>query len=159
MRGVCTTEHVWQIAQRDGEEQIAVTISDVRLPRPMVVEYPRTAQLIQEVWQSSDALLVAEEEGQICGFLDLRAEGWRRLASARNLIVAEPYRRRGVGSALLAAANRWTRGHDLEALMVEAQSQSWPAVRFYRKLGFAFCGFNERYYVNKIALFFTRRVK
>ena len=159
MSGACTTEHVWQIAQRDGEEHIAVAISDVRLPRAMVVDYPRTAQHIKEVWQSSDALLVAEEEGQICGFLDLRAEGWRRLATARNVIVAESHRRRGVGSALLAAANRWTREQSLEALMVEAQSQNWPAVRFYRKLGFAFCGFNERYYVSKIALFFTRRVK
>ena len=46
MSGACTTEHVWQIAQRDGEEHIAVAISDVRLPRPMVVDYPRTAQHI-----------------------------------------------------------------------------------------------------------------
>lgn len=156
--GACETEHVWQLTQREQPDQIAIMLSDVRLPRPMRVEYPRSAEDILSVWKTADALLVAEERGAICGFADLHAETWHDLAWVKNLIVAEPFRRQGIGSALLAAAIRWAHSQRLQTLMVEAQSQNWPAICFYRKHGFAFCGFNDRYYVNQIALFFTRRV-
>jgi len=160
MSGACTTEHVWQLIQREEEEQIAVTLSDVRLPRPMPAEYPRTPQQIREVWKSSDAMLVAaEEDGTPCGFVDLCAEPWHGIVWAKNVIVDAPFRWRGIGSALIGAANRWTQERRLGALMVEAPSQNWPAICFFRKLGFTFCGFNDRYYSNQIALFFMRRAK
>jgi len=136
-----------------------VSLSSVRLPRTMDVNYPRSSRDILETWKKTDALIVAEGRGEICGFIDIQAEPWNDIAWVKNLIVASSHRRQGVGSALLASADHWTRNRGLQALMVEAQSQNWPAIRFYRKNGFAFCGFNDRYYANRIALFFTRRVK
>jgi len=159
MSGACATEHVWQIAQRQQEDQITITLCEVRLPRSMAVEYPRTPAEIAGVWQTSDAMLVAEQGGVLGGYFDLRAEPGQGLALVRDIVVAEPYRRRGIGAALVRAADRWAREHGLHTLIVEAQSQNGPAISFYRKLGFAFCGFNERYYTNQVALFFARRVK
>lgn len=158
MSGGCASEHIWQIAQRESDDQITVTFSNVKLPRPMQVKYPRSAEDIMGVWKTSDALLVAEQDGVLGGFVDLRIERGHQLAWVRNLIVAEPYRRLGLGSALVRAAERWAQNHKLPTLLVEAQSQNGPAIQFYRALGFTFCGFNERYFANQVALFFARRV-
>jgi len=159
LSGDCTTEHVWQVAQREVDDQITVTMNDVRLPRPMPVEYPRSPADIREIWNASDALLIAEQDGILGGYLDLHAERWHQTVWVKDLIVAELYRRHGIGTALIQAAIRWARAEKMRALMVEAQSQNGPAICFYRKQGFAFCGFNERYYANQIALFFARRIK
>jgi ribosomal protein S18 acetylase RimI-like enzyme len=40
--------------------------------------------------------------------------------------------------------------------MAEATTKIYPALSFYQKLGFRFCGFSDHYYVNQdIALFFV----
>ena len=159
LSGACASNHIWQLTQREQQDQIGISLNEIRLPRPMQVEYPRSPEEIIELWKSMSGLLVAEEGGMICGFLDLYAEPWHDIASVKNLVVGEPCRRRGVGSDLVSAANQWARAQRLGALMVEAQSQNWPAISFYRKHGFTFCGFNDRYYVNQIAVFFTQRVR
>lgn len=158
MDGSCTSEHVYQITQREDSDQIMITLIDVRLPRPMEVKYPRSARDILEALKKTDALLVAEEGKRSCGYVDLQIEPWQGIVWVKNLIVAARFRRQGVGSALLAAAEHWSRTRGMQALMIEAQSQNWPAIRFYKKNGFSFCGFNDRYYVDQIALFFTRPV-
>ena len=158
MPGGCTTEHVWQITHREQTDQLTVLLNGVRLPRPMQIEYPRVPIDIVKMWQSIDELLVAEHAGRVCGFLDVKAEPGHDLVAVKNLIVAEEMRRRGIGTALIGGANQWAHDHGHRLLMVEAQSQNWPAISFYRKLGFTFSGYNDRYYTNQIALFFTRAV-
>jgi len=158
LSGMCTSDYIWQLTQREHKDQIGISLSEIRLPRPMLVEYPRSPEAIIEIWKSMSVLLVADVQGTICGFLDLHAEPWHDIAAIKNLVVGEPYRRRGIGSKLLSAASQWTRAQRLGVVMAEAQSQNWPAIRFFRKRGFAFCGFNDRYYENQIAVFFTQRV-
>lgn len=158
LSGVCTSNHIWQLTQREHKEQIGIALSEIRLPRPMLVEYPRSPEDIIEIWKSMSALLVADLQGTVCGFLDLHAEPWHDIASVKNLVVGEHFRRQGIGSDLIAAASQWARSQRLGSLMAEAQSQNWPAICFFRKRGFTFCGFNDRYYANQIAIFFTQRV-
>jgi ribosomal protein S18 acetylase RimI-like enzyme len=44
--------------------------------------------------------------------------------------------------------------------MLETQTKNHPAICFYRKHGFVFCGFNDRYYTNQdIALFFAQNLR
>lgn len=159
IEGACTTEHVWQVTRRDAEDQLMVTFNDVRLPRPMSVEYPRSAHDIAEIWKTSDAVLVADLDGAVGGFLTLRAERWRRSAWITDVVVAEPCRRMGIGTALVTAARQWAHSRRLQTIIAEAQSQNGPAIAFFNKQGFTFCGFHERYYANQIALFFARGVR
>lgn len=156
MNGDCSTDHVWQLAQKDHPDQIVAIFSDVRLPRETTAEYPHRPADIIQIWKSIDALLVAEMHGTLCGFIDVRAEPWHGTAWVSNLIVDLPYRRRGIGTDLVQAASQWAIAHHLTALMVETQAQNWPSVRFYQKLGFSFAGFSDHYYTNQIAIFFAR---
>jgi GNAT superfamily N-acetyltransferase len=58
------------------------------------------------------------------------------LALLWDLRVAPPFRRGGVGSALMARAEEWARAQGARALRVETQNINVPACRFYQRCGF-----------------------
>jgi len=89
----------------------------------------------------------------------MSVQSWHLTAWVDNLAVATAYRRQGIGTALLNKAGEWARQRGLRRLMLEIQTKNHPAICFCQKNGFAFCGFNDRYYTNQdIALFFARSI-
>ena len=62
-------------------------------------------------------------------------EGRRDLAVLWDIRVAPEFRRRGVGAALFAAAERWARDQGCTELRVETQNVNVPASRFYARNG------------------------
>jgi ribosomal protein S18 acetylase RimI-like enzyme len=76
-----------------------------------------------------------------------------------NLVVDRPYRRKGVGALLLKSAGRWAVEYQLHTLMLEVQTKNYPAISLAQKLGYQFCGYNERFYANgDITLYFSQSV-
>ena len=155
-----TTEFVWQMDSRVANGEIRVAFRHVRLPRSMRVAYPRDAEALMADWRLRDALLMAERDGIQLGYVSLSAQPAQRAAHIGDLVVRRAARRTGVGSALIAAAVRWARERDLKHIVVEAQTKNHPAISLLNKLGFTFCGFNDRHYFNQdIAVFFSRAVR
>lgn len=155
-----TTEYVWQMDAHVANGEIRVTFYHVRLPRSMRVTYPRDAEALMADWRLRDALLVAERDSITLGYVSLGAQPAQRAAQIGDLVVKRTDRRRGVGSALIGAAMRWARERDLKQIVVEAQTKNHPAISLLNKLGFTFCGFNDRHYLNQdIAIFFSRAVR
>ncbi|MBN1658902.1 MAG: GNAT family N-acetyltransferase [Anaerolineae bacterium] len=151
------TEHVWQMQVREAEAQLAVTFQSVRLPRRMQVEYPHNVEQLVEHWQQGETILVAEEEGEVKGYVDMVTQPWHEAGWVANLCVDRAARQQGVAMALLRYARQWARGEGLAFLHAEATTKNYPALSLYRKLGFEFCGFNDHYYLNQdIALFFVQ---
>ena len=69
-------------------------------------------------------------------------------------------RRQGIGSALLLAAEEWGSTHDCRRLVLEMQPKNYPAIQMAQKLGFDFCGYNDRYFAkHDIALFFAKALR
>jgi ribosomal protein S18 acetylase RimI-like enzyme len=154
------TDHVWQMQVRDGEDQVGVTFHTVRLPRRMRVEYPRDLEQLVEDWGREEAFFVAEADNEVRGYIDLRALPWQQMGWVANLAVEPAYRRRGIATALLRHSRQWARQEGLKLLQVEATTKNYPALRFYQKLGFQFCGFNDHYYSNQdIAVFFVQGLR
>jgi len=61
---------------------------------------------------------------------------------------------------LVRHARQWAWEQKLQTILVEATTKNYPALCFYQKLGFQFCGFNDHYYINQdIALFFVQRLR
>jgi len=151
------TDYVWQMEERDDGTDIFITFRPARLPRTMPVAYPRGLDNLPEIWNRDGCFLVAEtEDGEISGFLSMIVQDWHNSGWIQHLIVDQRYRRQGIGSALLGAAVQWAREQGLSRLVIEVQTKNYPAIRFCQKHGFAFCGFNDRYYANQdIALFFA----
>ena len=152
------TDHVWQMEEREEENAILVAFRTARLPRTVYVAYPRDNRSLAEDYAQGHGILIAEKEetGEILGFLSIQFQYWHDTGWIRDLVVDRRYRRQGVGSALLKAAAQWANEHGLNRLIAETQTKNYPAICFYQKHGFAFCGFNDRYYANQdIALFFS----
>ncbi len=95
-------------------------------------------ELDEEVFRFALAgavLFVAEKDGsRVVGNLGLHPDGAG--SAAPGMSVASSWRRRGIGTALLESAARWSREAGLRELRLEAYEANNPAVELYRKFGF-----------------------
>ncbi len=81
--------------------------------------------LVALVGHDRSALLVAEEQGEVVGTVIAGWDGWR--GSIYRLAVAPSHRRRGLGRALVAAAEAHVRAVGavrLAAIVVETESEA-----------------------------------
>jgi ribosomal protein S18 acetylase RimI-like enzyme len=114
--------------------------------------------------QDWDCALVAEADGRPVGFAAARYVAWNRRLEVLHLYVAPEYRRRGAGRRLLDALGTYARSVGARCLWLETQNVNVPAIRFYQRVGFHFCGFDADLYdpltapPDEIALFFARPV-
>lgn len=151
-----STEWVWQMDTRGEDGQVNVAFRAVRLPRAMRVAYPRDARQRARHWHDCAGLLVAEQARQVAGYVAWTTQDDQGLARLTDLVVGPQHRQQGIGAALVKATAEWSRQRGLARLMAEFQTKNYPAICFYQKLGFVFCGFNDHYYANQdIALFFV----
>jgi ribosomal-protein-alanine acetyltransferase len=90
--------------------------------------------------------LVAVEPGEerMRGFLFARVSA--RDCELENLAVAAPYRRRGIGSALLKSFLGEARALRLERIMLEVRESNQEARALYEKHGFSIDGRRRSYY-------------
>ena len=77
-----------------------------------------------------------------------------------DLVVASRYRRQGIASELVLAAQSWSVQRKNHRVLLEMPSKNNPAIRLAQKLGYEFCGYNDQYYETQdIALFFGRLIR
>ncbi len=152
-----TTDHVWQVTFRPQADTITLILQRVRLPRPMQVAYPREVSTLPDTWTQRSLLLVALLGDTPVGYLGWVPAPAPYTAWVTDFAVDAPYRRQGVGKALLLAAQQGAAGQGFRALVLELQSKNHPAITLAQRLGYTFFGFGDRYYPNQdMALFFRR---
>ena len=150
------TDHVWQMTMDLTEIQTQVTFREVRLPREVHVNYPRTYHSLVDNWTERDFLLLLEEGEHILGYVSVQLGLAPASAWIEDLVVDRLQRRRGLGSALILAARNWSGKKRLHRLTMEMQPKNYPAIQFAYNLGFEFSGYNDQYYRDQeIAIFFS----
>jgi len=154
------TDYVWQVRSEERPyEETTISFRTVRLPRSVRASSARDRDYLVHDWERGECFLVAEEDNEVRGYLDMTVQAWHRTGWINDMAVSKNHRRQGIGTALLQAAFHWAKEEKLRAVMAEAQTKNHPAISFLRKHGFVFCGFNDRYYLNQdIAVFFVRAV-
>jgi len=151
-----STNHVWQLTLDLTEVQTQISFREVRLPREVHVNYPRMIRNLADDWTKRDALLLAEEGEEIRGYISLRLGLAPASAWVEDLVVDRLQRRKGVGSALVLAAQDWCARKGLHRITLEMQPKNYPAIQFANKLGFEFSGYNDQFYRDQeIAIFFS----
>ncbi len=155
----CQTDYVWQMDIQREEGQLGALFREIRLPHAMPVAYPRPLAGLAEPAYRKSGMLVAVVEGQVIGYARMSDTILPRTVWLTDLVVAARYRRQGIATALALAVQAWARERkDLRALL-EMSSKNKPAICLAQKLGFDFCGYNDRYYETKdVALFFGRTI-
>lgn len=148
---------VWQMERLNEEAQMGVRFREVRMPREARIEYPRTAgAILDEGVAEKHVILSASSEGQLVGFARIAEHVFPRTAWIKDCVVTESLRRRGIGTAMLVAVQEWAMERNFRRLTMELQSKNYPGVQLAHKMGYAFAGYSDHYYLNQdIALFFT----
>jgi ribosomal protein S18 acetylase RimI-like enzyme len=111
--------------------------------------------------RGSDRLFVAEEGVEVVGFAEVEVASWNRRASITHLYVSSQHRGKGIGAALVEALAERARRGGARCLWLETQNINYPAVQFYRRIGFRLCGLDDTLYdpaslPGEVALFFVR---
>jgi ribosomal protein S18 acetylase RimI-like enzyme len=95
---------------------------------------------LDEALKGTGAVFVAVDGGTIEGVISVNET--RHFTGEQDgyigeLVVAVPAARRGIGRALIGAAETWAREHGLEHLTLHAGAHNANARAFYAALGFA----------------------
>ncbi len=159
-----STDYVWQMDWQDETAQpggeLRVAFRPTRLPRSMRITFPRGQQALEQAWARRLCFLVAEESGQVHGYVHLTESPMPGTAWVADFAVERRWRRNGAGTVLLKAATDWARQHGFGRVTLEMQAKNHPAIAFAQARGFVFCGYNDRYYPNQdVAVFFGRGLK
>jgi GNAT superfamily N-acetyltransferase len=155
-----SSDFVWQMEIQSEEAQVGVSFRQIRLPRSVRVEYPRPPAQLEQDWAQRGGLLVALLDEAPVGYISLMLNIAPVTAWATDLVVVRRFRRQGIGSGLLLAAQEWGSDHACRRLVLEMQPKNYPAIQLAQKMGFDFCGYNDRYYANHdIALFFAKALR
>ena len=113
----------------------------------LLFEEPEFKQTLEELKRfisertrsASSLCFLAETDNEVIGCLDLYASDLMRISHYANLsvMIAESFRGRGVGKALIVTAIDWARHHSgLESLRLRVHGSNTSAIALYRKLGF-----------------------
>jgi ribosomal protein S18 acetylase RimI-like enzyme len=97
----------------------------------------------------SSALIVATRDGTIAGYALVLFRANSGVARLYSIAVAPPARRRGIGAALLAAAERIARARRCAVPRLEVHEKNAAAIARYRKAGYALFGRHAAYYADR----------
>jgi ribosomal-protein-alanine N-acetyltransferase len=126
------------------------TLSDLPAILAMERQAPSAAHWTPEQYNKllgSGVVLVAEqaaEEGRLSGFICAQtvAEEWE----IENVVVADPFLRRGIACELLLELIEQARKAAASAILLEVRRSNRPARRLYEKHGFREVGRRPSYY-------------
>lgn len=71
---------------------------------------------------------------------------WNGCAAIQHIAVFPSARRRGIGGALLAAAQAYIRQNNIPGIVAETQDNNVPACSLYQRAGFTLSGFDSQLY-------------
>lgn len=155
-----SSESVWQLELKRDTGQVAATFREVRLPRPIQIQYPHNHFSLADDWVRRSMMFTALGGDEPVGYISLLERGSASTVWVFDLATNPAYRRRGVASALLAAGQAWAESRAHRRLILEMQSKNVPAIRCAQKAGFEFCGYNDQYYLTKdVTLYFAKALK
>ena len=104
-------------------------------------------KLFQPHWEQVKAWGIVED-GRLIAAVETAVEEWSNRLRVTELWVADAYRRRGVGAALMDIAVKRAKQENRRALMLETQSCNEGAIAFYLAYGFSLIGFDACAYQN-----------
>ncbi len=160
------SDHVWQMevqhetGQKPSDLRVEIIFRQLKLPRSVRVEYPRSPTSLVNDWKERSCLLVAALQGEVVGYASVMLSIAPHTGWMTDLAVMRRLRRQGVGSTLVLAGQEWARQKRCARMVLEMQPKNYPAICLAQKLGYDLCGYNDHYFPNQdIALFFSKSLR
>jgi ribosomal-protein-alanine acetyltransferase len=118
------------------------TVYEICRQSPEAALWPKESY--EQAYSSGQIVLIAETNGQICGFLVARIAGDE--AEILNTAIDTAHRREGTGTALLEAAISAAQAHNVKSIYLEVRESNFAAISFYRQHGFETTAVRRGYY-------------
>jgi len=96
----------------------------------------KSGHVANDVHNNAKGVFVAEEEGQVLGYVTSSIDRATKSGHIINLGVDRRFRGRGLGRALIERALRYFRDNDMHYARIEALEQNRLCMEFYPRLGF-----------------------
>ena len=129
-------------ASREDVENLGCLMTDLGYPSSTETMSWSLAEISAD---ASYGTLVAEQDGKVLGMVGLRLERLYEknepCARIMALVVGPEHRGRGVGRALISAAEAWARRKGARAVMLTTHKRRAGAHRFYRSIGYEATGY------------------
>jgi len=122
---------------------------------PAGISYSKTTLRYFLSLRSADCL-VAIEEAHIAGFI--LTEENAPLAHIITLDVAEKFRRRGIGSALLAECEKNLVRRGVRHVLLETAIDNAPAIAFWQHHGYGIAATLKNYYLRRLDAYEMRKI-
>ncbi len=156
----CHSEYVWQLDLNKDVGGVNVVLREVRLPRAVLVQYPRDHYLLADAWKRNARTFVALSEGMPLGYIRFLEQETSESVWILDLVVSTEARQKGVASSLIQFVEDWALERKNRQLFIEMSSKNYPAISLAKKMGLAFSGYNDHYYATQdVALFFGKLLK
>ncbi|WP_288377462.1 GNAT family N-acetyltransferase [Chryseobacterium culicis] len=99
----------------------------------------------------------AYENEELAGWIICEHRIWNNSFYIENILIDEKHRRKGIGIMLIKSAVKEARRLNCRVIELETQNTNYPAIQFYRRMGFNITGVNTRLYNNseETAFFMT----
>src|SRR4030066_2459795 len=109
------SDHVWQMevqhesGQKPSDLRVEIIFRQLKLPRSVRVEYPRSPTELTNDWKDRSCLLVALLKGEVVGYTSMMLTIAPNTSWMTDLVILRRLRRQGIGSALILAGQDWAR--------------------------------------------------
>jgi len=161
-----TSHECYNVSRIETDASTVFTLELVRLEVPYVKPAPVMGDALVQQYQSilGEGLSFGVYEGVLLVAIELaESQSWNRSVYVHEFRVAEGYRGRGVGLALMDVLAARSREAGLRMIVCETQNTNIPAIRFYRKVGFTLDGIDLTLYTDddgsegEVAVFMKRK--
>ena len=161
------TKDVWQLDTRQEDREIRIILRQIELPKPLSLTAPQSVpQVVRPgvLWLvaedietvAGDAANMPASVGQVTGYLVATRPHGGEIVYLTSLAVASAHRRQRLAVRLLEQARRWASLGSATEILADVSARNTPALRCLQRVGFRFCGYNDRLYPDgEVALFLS----
>ncbi len=157
----------YAVTREESDEKSVIALELVKLKQPYIKRYDDVSDEDFGRYQGmlrQGLSLGAYDGDDLAGIAICEMEAWNRSLWVWEFHIAEDQRGKGIGRALMEALAEKGRAADMRVIVCETQTTNVPAIRFYRKMGFALDAINLSLYSNEdwpdgeIAVFMKRKL-